>query len=182
MDGHTITKEGKWELVGIFNKILQVEYDMILSYPRLIDKLVNVEGINDEEVNRHLETLGKESIHHFSGVSKVIELLGGEPVWVLPAVERMVDVTAVIDAQIEKENKALALYKDAIKTCRKYMVQEKSGFFSKLMGKPEEKTVIDAHGIVSFCERHIIDEERHAKLANVCVGNCKIIMEDKAQG
>jgi len=38
----TLKKDAKKSVVAKLNRALQVEYDLIFNYPRMIDKLVNI--------------------------------------------------------------------------------------------------------------------------------------------
>ena len=78
MKVETIKEPGKEAIVALLNKALQVEYGMILNYPRIIDKLVIVDKINDEQLNKDLEQVGKDSFRHSGAVGKLIGQLGGE--------------------------------------------------------------------------------------------------------
>ena len=81
MEVETLTDYGRKAIVSILNRALIVEYAFILNYPRMMDKLVNYDKINDEMLNSNFNRLGKESMKHFNDDVKLIERLGGEPAW-----------------------------------------------------------------------------------------------------
>ena len=64
MEIETITDDAKIAISGILNRSLLVEYDFILNYPRIIDRLVNYDDIHDEQLIGDLDRLGKESMKH----------------------------------------------------------------------------------------------------------------------
>ena len=68
MEARTITDEAKRDLIHVLNESLEIEYDMILNYPRMIEKLENIDKIHDEQLNYDLQLLGRQSIRHFNEV------------------------------------------------------------------------------------------------------------------
>ena len=44
-----ITEEGKKALVDLLNKSIEVEYGMILNYPRILDQIKNIDKSQREE-------------------------------------------------------------------------------------------------------------------------------------
>ncbi len=186
METYTIKENAKQAIVELLNRAIQVEYDMILNYPRCIDRPVNIDNIRDEQLIRDLEYAGKVSVQHFGNISKLIQLLGGETKWVLGTIERLVDVGKCLTQQLGKENEAIAVYKEAIQLVEKNKVKVKGpGFLSKLVdrlaGGEEEVKAIDANYIVGTCESHIMDEERHVKLVGDSRKTLKVLMDRKAE-
>jgi len=182
MEIYTIKKDAKQAIVELLNQTIQVEYDMILNYPRIIENLVNITNIHDEQLNKDLEYVGKASVQHFGNLSKVIELLGGETVWTLGTVERLIDVQKTLGQQLAKEKAAIALYKKAIQLVEKNKVKLKGkGFLDRLLGGAEEVKAVDAAYVVGICERHIIDEERHVRLVDDSMKTLKALMDRKAE-
>ena len=173
MEIYTIKEDTKRAIIGLLNSIIQVEYDMIMNYPRLIDKLVNIDLINDEQLNKDLEYLSKVSLQHFSNLNKIIELLDGELVWAMCTIERLVDVGESLDEQLKKEKLVISKYKETIQVVEKNKVKVKQGFLSKLLSEKVE--AVDANYIVSTLKRHIMDEERHVRLVEDSIATFKAL-------
>ncbi len=135
----TISEDGKKLLIAMLNKAIQVEYDLILNYPRIIDYFVNVEKLNDERFLSDLETIGKDSLRHLNWDMALIKSLGGEHKWDLNIIERHYDFQKRRGQQLEKEKTAAELYKEAIRLVRGNVVEEKveviSGRCIKIGGK-----------------------------------------------
>ena len=53
-----ISEDGARGLIAILNEVIQVEYGIIINYPRMIDYFVNVEKFNDETFLSDLEKIG----------------------------------------------------------------------------------------------------------------------------
>ena len=182
MEAYTIREDAKQAIVELLNRIIQVEYDMILNYPRCIDRLVNIDNIHDEQLNRDIEYVGKASVQHFGSLSKLIELLGGETKWVLGTIERLVDVGECLTQQLEKEKSAISLYKEAKQLVEKNKVKLKGkGFLDRLLGGAEEVKAVDAAYIVGICERNRVEEERHIRLVDDSMKTLKALMDRKAE-
>ena len=186
METYTIKEDAKQAIVEFLNRIIQVEYDTILNYPRLIDKLVNIDKIHDEQLNKDLEYVGKASVQHFGSLSRLIELLGGETKWVLGTIERLVDVGECMTRQLEKEKEMRSLYEEAKQLVEKNKVKVKGpGFFSKLVnrlaGGAEEVKAVDAAYIVGICERHRMEEERHIRLVDGSIKTLKALTDRKTE-
>ena len=169
MEVETIKENGKKTIVGLLNQSLQVEYAMILNYPRLIDKLVIVDHINDEQLNKDLERLGKESMNHAGWVGQLIAQLGDKPEWVIDVIDRMVDVDKMLALQLEKEKAALLLYKEARRVAEKnkFTVQVRD-FLGRLIRMEDELPidVVNVNDIFGTLDRIIIDEQHHIKLVH----------------
>jgi len=91
-----ITENGKRAIVNLLNQSLQVEYDMILNYPRMLDQLVSIDRVPNQKFIWDLERLGKESFKHAGITGQLIAQLGGEPQWDIKVVERMIDVGSML--------------------------------------------------------------------------------------
>ena len=162
-----ISKDGKLALVFLLNKAIQVEYGIILNYPRIMDYLVNYEKVNDEMFLSDLERLGTDSARHLGWVVVIIKCLGGEPVWQMSTIERLFDAHKQGAQQLEKENMAVELYKEAIKVARANLVKEKVFDFSGKLIKYDknglQEEVREASEVIATLERIEIDEVRHVR-------------------
>ena len=169
MEVETIKDNGKRAIVELLNRSLQVEYDMILNYPRLIDKLTIVDHINDEQLNKDLELLGKESYHHHGWIGQLITQLGGKPDWTINVIDRLVDVDRMLALQLEKENIALSLCQEAMRIAERNKVKvQVRDFLGRLIRMEDELPidVVNVDDVLGTLERIATDEKRHIKLAH----------------
>ena len=81
MDVMTITNDAMRAVADLCNKAILVEYDIIFSYPKLIDHITNFEKIKDDLLIHDIEILGKDSLGHYNVMDKLITRLGYETVW-----------------------------------------------------------------------------------------------------
>jgi bacterioferritin (cytochrome b1) len=180
----TITDDAKIAISGILNRSLLVEYDFILNYPRIIDRLVNYDDIHDEQLIGDLDRLGKESMKHFNDSIKLIEKLGGEPKWKLGAIERLEDAEKLLTLQLEKEHIAASLYKEAklvaTRNKKKIKVQD---FFGRLIRMREElaEDVVSVDDIIEIFDRGIIDENRHIRLVKDSLATLNMLMNKRTE-
>ncbi len=77
----TIKKDVRKSIVDRLNRLLQVENDLVFNYPKVIDRLVREEKIDDKQLIESLETGAEESLRHHDEVDKWIGKLGGETIW-----------------------------------------------------------------------------------------------------
>ena len=162
----SIKESAKKTVVEHLNRLLQVEYDMIFSYPRVIDRLVVDDKTDDEQLIKPLEELVKESIHHFDAVNRWIVKLGGETIWDLKMVSSSADAEELLLMQLEKETLAISWYQATKKIVERNRVKA-GGPLGRLVGDvsvlPED--FVDANELISLLEQHISDEERHVRIA-----------------
>jgi len=175
----TIKESGKKAIVELLNKQLQVEYAKILNYPRIIDKLIIADKINDEQLNKDLERLGKESMKHTGWMGELITKLGGKPFWVIDVVDRLVDVDNLLDHQLKKEKLALSLCQEAKRVAEKNKVKvQVKDFFGRLIRMEDELPydVVNASDVISTLDRIIIDEQHHIKLVHNSIATLNMLM------
>ena len=165
MQIETISEDAKKPLIHLLNRLLQVEYDLLFNYPRMIDKLVNIDGIHDELIISTLEVMGKESLRHFDEVDKLIRKLGGETIWRINVLDGLVDVGEILVQQLDKENWAVSWYKEAKKVAEQNKVKVR-GFIGRPVVSSDElpEDFVNVNDIISMLERQILDEERHQRL------------------
>lgn len=164
----TISKDAKKSVIGLLSKLLQVEYDFIFSYPQVIERLVNVDGVHDEQIVDALEDLVKDSLHHFNGVDELIKRLGGETKWNINALDLSAGVEEILKQQLEKEIWAVTWYQSVNEVAK----QGKVGA-SDFSGKSENFVNVD--DIVRLCERNISDEERHQSLVRDSIAKLRML-------
>ncbi len=166
----TIKKDVRKSIVDRLNRLLQVENDLVFNYPKVIDRLVREENIDDKQLIEALETAGQESLRHHDEVSKWIGKLGGETIWDLKSVSSSVDVKELILQQLEKEKWAISWYNSVKKIAEQNKVNA-AGIIGRVMGSgnvlPEDFVNVDE--FINMLERHIADEERHIKVGSHAV-------------
>ena len=179
MEIETIKESGKKAIVEILNKSLQVEYTKILNYPRLIDRIVTVDHIHDEQLNRDLEQVGKDSSRHLGSIGQLIVQLGGEPNWQIEVIDRLVDAENMLTHQLGKEKEALSLYQEAKRVAEKNKVEVKvRDFFGRLIRMEDELPydVVNASDVISTLERIIVDETHHIRLIHNSIATLNMLM------
>jgi bacterioferritin len=90
--------------INLLNQILQLEYSLIVHYPRLAS------AIRDEAVRKLAVGLGNASVDHANVVAKAITKLGGKPVWAFGEFPRGKNTSEIFKTQLEKEKQALRLH------------------------------------------------------------------------
>lgn len=110
-----VAESAKRSIIILLNKSLELEYAYIINYPRIIDQLVNIDKMPDPDnkLRQSLETLGKRSVEHFHWTAGLIEALGGETQWQIATIDRIVDVHALLLAQLENEKASVSLFEQA---------------------------------------------------------------------
>lgn len=157
-----ITEEGKKAIVILLNKSLQVEYGLILNYPRIVEQLENIEKTEDKELINNMERFGKDSLRHSAIVSRLIEELGDKPDYELLVIERTVDIHSMMVEQLAKEKTAMSIYKDAKRITEKNQVKSK-GFFGDLLKRKEKERHISRQLVIEDLARLQIEELGHMK-------------------
>ena len=160
MEVETLTDDGKTILIGLINNALFIEYDFILNYPRMIDKLVNYDKINDEMLINNLERLGSESMKHFNYGITLIEKLGGE------TIERLEEVEDLLIKQLEKEKEAISIYRTAILAVHKNKQRAKvKEFFNMLIHANDNLPIkITVSELTEHLNIELAEENNHVKL------------------
>ncbi|MFQ5827059.1 MAG: ferritin-like domain-containing protein [Dehalococcoidia bacterium] len=110
-----LAESAKRSIVILLNKSLELEYAYIINYPRIIDQLLNIDKTPDpnSKLRQSLEALGKSSAEHFHWTAGLIEALGGEPQWQTATIDRIVDVPALLLAQLENAKASVSLFEQA---------------------------------------------------------------------
>ena len=172
----TIKDEAKKSIAELLNKSIQVEYDFLFGYPRVIDKLVNVDKINDEQLIENIELIVKESLLHFDEIDRLIRKCGCETIWHINVVGWSVDVEEMLLQLRDKENWVQSWYRQAKRVAEQNKVKA-SGPLSRLAGSanilPED--FIDANELISMLDRHIAEEEKHKRLCDDSVNRLSML-------
>ena len=165
----TLKKDAKKSVIEKLNRALQVEYDLIFNYPRMVDKLVNIDKIHDERLNNIREFLGIASLRHFTEVDNLIVKLGGETQWRFEVIDRLVDVEEILAMQLKKEKWVVSWYTSV----KRIAEQGKAGFLDRLAIGSDS---VDANEIINVMDRLIRDEKRHAMLVKNSINTLKKLM------
>jgi len=180
----TITNEAKKSIAKLCNETVVVEYDMILNYPRIIDHIINFEKIEDEQLIKDLDRLGKDSLGHFTKMDQMIRNLGDDMVWLTSTLPRLVGVLDILDKQLGKEKAARDLYKEAKKIAINNKITVKvGGFFNVLRGKDiSAQNITPFEQIINDLDCLILDEERHITVVENSIATFKALVSkrDKA--
>ncbi|MFC2005604.1 hypothetical protein ACFLVG_01415 [Chloroflexota bacterium] len=173
----TITDKAKVEIAKLCKETVVTEYDMILNYPRIIDHMVNYEKINDQQLVKDIDKLGKDSLGHFSKMDLIIQNLGGEMAWLPSTLPRLVGVHDELEKQLKKEEAARDLYKEARQIARKNKITVKvGGFLDRLMGKDiSGQNFVSFEQIINDLDRLISDEERHIRVVKDSMATCSAL-------
>ena len=99
-----ITEEGKKAIINLLNKSIQVEYDMVMNYPRIMDQIKNIDKSQSEEFINNCERLGKDSFRHATIATKLIEELGGKPEFEMLVIDRMIDIQKALIEQLARRS------------------------------------------------------------------------------
>jgi len=170
-----LKKEARKSVVAKLNRALQVEYDMIFSYPRVIEKLadINKSGKLDDTIEA-IEVLVKDSLRHFTEIDKLIVKLGGETQWNMEALGELGDLEEVLAKQLEKEEWVAPWYTSAKRIVEQNKVKA-GGVIGKLTGSPGvlPEDFIDANEIINTLDCIIRDEKRHAMLVKNSINTLK---------
>ena len=182
MEVETLTDDGKIILIGLLDKALIIEYDFILNYPRMINKLVNYDKINDEMLINNLERLGSESMKHFNYGIALIEKLGGEPKWQIETIERLEEVEDLLIKQLEKEKEAISIYRTAILAVRKNKQNTKvKEFFNMLIHANDNLPIqITISELIERLNIELAEENNHVKLVEDSIAILQIYSKKEA--
>ncbi|MFC2005048.1 hypothetical protein ACFLUY_02365 [Chloroflexota bacterium] len=177
MEFVTITDQAKRAIASLCKETVVVEYDMILNYPRIIDHIINFEKIEDQQLVKDIDKLGKESLGHFTKMDELIRNLGDDMAWLPSTLPRLVGVVYILDQQLEKEKTVLDIYKEA----RKIAIANKTtakvgGFFSRLKGIDiSEHNIVLFDKLINDLDRLISDEERHIRVVEDSTATCRTL-------
>jgi bacterioferritin (cytochrome b1) len=178
MELETITEVGKEAIVDLLNKAIQIEYGMILNYPRMIDMLVNINQINDEQLNRDLENVGKASSQHLGMVNNLIRKLGGDTVWQINTIDRFTDVPKTLSEQLNKEEVAKSVYEEAkhIALTNVKRIPAKEIFDNSVLVVDDLPVgVVVPKEITSVLDRIIMDEQDHIRRVEDSIATLEIL-------
>jgi bacterioferritin len=95
---------GSPELLDLLNQTLELEYTLIIHYPRIAS------AIQDKEAKQLAQSLGSASIGHADTVAHAIIKLGGTPHWSFGSFPTEMDLKKIFQGQLEKEKLALKLH------------------------------------------------------------------------
>ena len=159
-----ITEEGKKAIINLLNKSLQVEYGVILNYPRILDQIVNIDKSQSAEFANTVERLGKDSFRHATVVARLIEDLGSKPDFETVVIDRMIDIHSMLIEQLGKEKSAMSIYLDAKRVAQENQAKAK-GFLGKVLSfKEEPQRDVSRSKVIEILTHLQHDEWSHIKL------------------
>lgn len=118
---------GSPELLDLLNQTLELEYTLIIHYPRIASI------IRDNETKQLAQSLGAASIGHADAVAHAITRLGGTPHWSFGSFPTEIDLKKIFQGQLEKEKLALKLHQQIIGQITDFSIRD------RLIGLPKEE-------------------------------------------
>lgn len=106
-DNDKVTKKNLPRILDLLNKALNLEYSLIVHYPRLAST------IQDEDTKVQVQKLGSASIKHADVVANAISKLGGIPFWSFNPYPETANLVKTFQVQLEKEKLALQLHQQS---------------------------------------------------------------------
>ena len=103
----------KQNVVSLLNKGVVVEYDTITNFPRVCDRLRDMNPNIDEGIINRIIRVGEDSIQHYNYIYRLIRDLGGEPQFNFQTLSRMPDTHDFLLKQLDKERAAESIYREA---------------------------------------------------------------------
>ena len=178
----TLTGEAKKAISNLCNNVIEVEYDMLLNYPKIIEYITSYEKISDEQLVKDLDKLGRDSLVHFSKVDNMTSRLGSGAVWQTHVLPRVIDVLDILSKQLEKEKFALETYKEAkniaLRNQKKVKVSE---FFGKFLHikDTEKEEIITADEVINTLDYLITDETNHIRVVEDSIATLNMLMSKR---
>ena len=96
------------ELLGILNEVLGAEYGTLWLLPQ------HMAQVKDEELKRQLRLIAEVELEHAEKSAQLIYQLGGVPNADLPNLRPRSGVREILEAHVEGERDAIALYTRAM--------------------------------------------------------------------
>ena len=118
---------GSPELLELLNQTLELEYTLIIYYPRIAS------AIQDKETKQLAQSLGTASIGHADTVAHAITKLGGTPHWSFGSFPAEMDLKKIFKAQLEKEKLALKLHQQVVGMITDFSIRD------EFIGLPKEE-------------------------------------------
>jgi bacterioferritin len=104
----TMKMTGSRELLDLLNITLELEYTLIVYYPRIASI------IQDDEIKQLTQSLGIASIGHADTVARTIIKLGGTPHWSFASFPDEINLITIFEVQFDKETFALKLHQQVV--------------------------------------------------------------------
>ncbi len=164
-----ITPVGMRSIVGLLRHSMEIEYAFIVNYPRLIDQLVNIDRSRDEQIIKQIESLGKRSVQHLGWTATMIKDLGGEPLWEIGVIDRMVDVAAMFQAQAKKEEEALSQFQLTKKVAEQNQVKGLLTKIKAVLGDVISNETVSRSSIIRLLEQLVREEQAHVGMAQMLI-------------
>ena len=111
-------------LIGLLNRILSMEYTIIIHFPRLSA------AFPDRAMRDKMLYLSTASVKHASGVAAAIEKLGGEPCWSFEPFPDE-DLPRIFEIQAEKERAVHDLHAQCAGMCADPVMKKQFAEFAR---------------------------------------------------
>jgi rubrerythrin len=108
MCGRQAVSEKKAELLRLLNAALSAEYGTLFVLPQ------HMAQVQDEELKRQLHLIADVELEHAEKSAQMIYRLGGVPKGDLPNLRPRSGLREILEAHLEGEREAIALYERAI--------------------------------------------------------------------
>lgn len=167
-----ITEDGKKAIVAMLQKGLATEYTHLVNYPRMIDQMLNIEHMPEDDPSViTLESLGEDSIRHVNVVMRLSAQLGGEPRLVVEPVERISDVLAICQHQMENEKENLLQFEQALTIAQANPVKKAKGIIEENIRILRDKSsdMVQRSNVIEQLKVLAEDEKRHIKMLTLVI-------------
>jgi hypothetical protein len=154
--------------VGVLTLALQVEYYIIVNYPRVIDQIASSEigAAEKDEAVKTLTVLGQESIQHADVTAELTRRFGGKPQFDFELLDTPRDTGAWLLEVLEREKFALSLYEQA----RRVVERRRTGsLYARMKGRfasllPGQRS--NTEHVIATLAGLAAAERKHIELAN----------------
>jgi bacterioferritin (cytochrome b1) len=110
--------EEKAELLRILNEALSAEYGTLFVLPH------HMAQVKDEETKRQLHLIADVELEHAEKTAQMIYSLGGTPTGDLPNLKPRSGLKEILQAHLDGEKEAIALYERAVAACEDAEMRE----------------------------------------------------------
>jgi len=176
-DADHITEDARRRIVAMLDEVLNVEYNLIISSPRLIDRLIQIDKIPSEKIPTSLKRLGDDSMKHMGQSIHLVKTLGGEPHWGFEALEFLADPIVVLQKQLNLEKFAMETYRKAKKTADENAVKGLPRALKNFF--PGTATGLSRTAVMEMLEGMAKEEEIHIQLVNSTIKQLEQLLPPK---
>ena len=158
-----ISEEGKSQIVAILNKGIEIEYEFVANCPRVVDHIFHLHSFEDPELQSDLDRLTRDSLNHASMAERTIALLGGQSQMRIAPIDRIVDIRARLEDQLDRERAARALYLEAKDVAERHQLRGITGIVRGLLNNQKD-SLARRSNIIEVFDRLATEELAHIEL------------------